>query len=144
MEHAKIVRRYVLSLEVNRGPVGASIGVLGRGFTPQDVISLDGTAVRTVFASPTSLSFFVPAMPTGKNYQVTLGGTAGNSPVGTFRIDGANLTVSPSSLTLGPGRNAERSPSPSRIAAPGRRPAARCHDRRAGERDYARGRRPRG
>ncbi len=103
VEHAKIVRRYVLSLEVSRGPVGASIGVLGRGFTPQDVISLDGTAVRTVYASPSSLSFFVPALPGGHNYQVTVSGPNGNSPVGAFRIDSSTLTVSPSALTLAAG-----------------------------------------
>lgn len=98
--HASIVRRYVLSLEVNRGPVGARISVLGRGFTPQDVIYFDNTAVRTVYESPNSLSFFVPALPAGQNYKVMLGSAAGNSPVGTFRIDTSNLTVSPSSLTL--------------------------------------------
>ena len=43
IQHATIVNRYVLSLEVNRGPVGARIGVLGRGFTPQDQIGFDGT-----------------------------------------------------------------------------------------------------
>jgi len=45
--HAKIVRRYVLSLEVNRGPVGARIGILGRGFTPYDQISVNGQPART-------------------------------------------------------------------------------------------------
>ncbi|MBS0633685.1 MAG: IPT/TIG domain-containing protein [Verrucomicrobia bacterium] len=98
--HAKIVRRYVLSLEVNRGPVGARVSVLGRGFTPQDVISLDGNPARTVFDSPNSLSFFVPALAAGRNYQVTVASASGNSPVGTFRIDGSNLSVSPTALTL--------------------------------------------
>jgi hypothetical protein len=101
--HASIVRRYVLSLEVNRGPVGARIGVLGRGFTAQDGIYFEGSPARTVFESPTSLSFFVPALAPGRNYAVTLGSTAGNSPVGTFRIDAGNVTVDPSSLNLAPG-----------------------------------------
>ncbi len=97
---ARIVRRYVLSLEVNRGPVGARVSVLGRGFTPQDVIYFENTPTRTVFESPNSLSFFVPAVTPGQNYRVTLGSTNGNSPVGTFRVDGTNLTVTPSSLNL--------------------------------------------
>jgi hypothetical protein len=97
---AQIVRRYVLSLEVNRGPVGSRISVLGRGFTPQDVIYFEETPTRTVFESANSLSFFVPALPAGRNYKVTLGSTSGNSPVGTFRIDGSTLTVNPSSLSL--------------------------------------------
>ena len=97
---ARIVNRYVLSLEVNRGPVGARISVLGRGFTPQDVLYFDGAPTRTVYESPNALSFFVPAMSAGRNYKVTLGSTSGNSPVGTFRIDGSTLSVNPSSLSL--------------------------------------------
>lgn len=104
---ARVVHRYVLSLEVNRGPVGARISVLGRGFTPQDVIYLDNTPTRTVFESPNALSFFVPALPSGQNYRVMVGGASGNSPVGTFRIDSSNLSVAPSSLTL---RTGERQP----------------------------------
>jgi hypothetical protein len=100
---SKIEHRYVLSLEVTRGPVGACVGVLGRGFTQRDTVAFDDAAVRTVYESPTSLSFFVPAMPAGRNYKVTLNGVAGNSPVGTFRIDPTNVSVSPQALTLGPG-----------------------------------------
>jgi hypothetical protein len=100
ISHAKIVRRYVLSLEVNRGPVGARISVVGRGFTPQDVIYFDNNPVRTVFESPNALSFYVPGLAAGQNYKVMLGGASGNSPVGTFRIDTSSLTVFPTSLTL--------------------------------------------
>lgn len=98
--HAKVVHRYVLSLEVNRGPVGARVSVLGRGFTPQDVIYLDNSPARTVFESPNAISFFVPALPSSHNYQVMLGSAAGNSPVGGFRIDPSSLSVTPSALTL--------------------------------------------
>jgi hypothetical protein len=105
LQHATIVSRYVLSLEVNRGPVGARIGILGRGFTPQDLIAFDGTPVRTVYESPTSLGFFVPAMTPGKNYSVTLSSSAGNSPVGTFRVDASDVTVEPASLALAPGQS---------------------------------------
>src|ERR1019366_4068901 len=47
LTHTAIVNRYVLSLEVHRGPVGARVGILGRGFTPQDMVGFDGTPVRT-------------------------------------------------------------------------------------------------
>jgi hypothetical protein len=98
--HAKLVRRYVLSLEVNRGPVGARVSVLGRGFTPQDAIYFSGTPARTAFESPTSISFFVPPLEAGKNYSVALNGSPGYSPVGTFHIDPSSVTVSPTSLML--------------------------------------------
>lgn len=103
IKHTKVARRYVLSLEVTRGPVGARVSVLGRGFTPQDVISLDGVPARTVYDSANSLSFFVPAVAPNKNYKVTLASSSGSSPVGTFRVDSAAVQVSPTSLTLRPG-----------------------------------------
>jgi hypothetical protein len=105
INRAEIVRRYVLALEVNRGPVGARVGVLGRGFTPQDVVAFDGAPVRTVYESSTSIGFFVPALAPGRNYAVTLSSPAGNSPIGTFRIDSSSVTVEPSSLSLAPGQS---------------------------------------
>ena len=102
----KIVRRYVLSLEVNRGPVGARVSVLGRGFTPQDIVNFNGSPARTVCESPNALSFFVPVLENGRNYQVTLNSAAGNSPVGTFRIDASSVSVSPSALALRTGARA--------------------------------------
>lgn len=98
--HTKIVGRYVLSIETNRGPVGARVSILGRGFTAQDTVSFDGTPVRTVFESPNSISFFVPAVETARNYKVEISGDKGTSAVGTFRVDATELTVSPSELNL--------------------------------------------
>ena len=100
VETVQIVRRYVLSLEVNRGPVGARISVLGRGFTPQDRILFNSSPARTNFESANSLSFFVPALPANANYQVSLSSAAGTSPVGTFRIDASTISVAPTSLSL--------------------------------------------
>jgi hypothetical protein len=99
---AEVVHRYVLSLESSRGPVGARVNILGRGFNAQDAVYLDDTPARTVFDSTTSLSFFVPALP-ARNYGVTLGTGTGSTPVGTFRIDPTELSVTPASLTLGAG-----------------------------------------
>jgi hypothetical protein len=115
VENVQIVRRYVLSLEVNRGPVGARISVLGRGFTPQDAIFFNGQPARTTFESPNALSFFVPPLAPNMNYQVTLNSAAGNSPVGTFRIDGSNVTVTPGAVTL---RTGERQPLTFTLANP--------------------------
>jgi len=100
VSRVKIVRRYVLSLEVNRGPVGARISVLGRGFTPQDVVNFNGSPTRTICESPNALSFFVPALESSRNYQVSLASASGNSPVGTFRIDPSSVSVSPGSINL--------------------------------------------
>ncbi len=87
LQRATIESRYVLSLEVVRGPVGARVSILGRGFTPADTVFFDEVPVRTVFESPNSISFFVPPVETNRNYRVTMGSTLGTSPAGTFRVD---------------------------------------------------------
>lgn len=104
---SKIVGRYVLSLETNRGPVGARVSVLGRGFTAQDSVTFDGTPTRTVFDSNNAISFFVPAVETGRNYKVEIAGANGVSAVGTFRVDPTALTVSPTELSLVRGKAQE-------------------------------------
>ena len=119
LARVKLVRRYVLSLEVNRGPVGSRVSVLGRGFTTQDQINFNGTPARTVCESPNALSFFVPALESGRNYQVTLNSTSGNSPVGTFRIDASSVTVSPPSISLRTGARQSLSFSIPNPAPPG-------------------------
>jgi hypothetical protein len=67
-------------------------------------VGFDGAPVRTVYESPTSLGFFVPALATGHTYRVTISSAAGNSVVGSFRIDSSDVTVEPASLNLAPGQ----------------------------------------
>lgn len=117
--HVSLVRRYVLSLEVNRGPVGSRVSVVGRGFTPQDVVYFSGTKARTVYDSPNSISFFVPPLEAGKNYSVALNGAPGYSPVGTFHIDPSSVTVSPPSLNLRTGARQTLTFSIANAAPPG-------------------------
>jgi len=100
LQQLRVERRYALPLEVNRGPVGARVTVLGGGFTPQDVISLDSVPARTVYESPSSLSFFVPSVDPKRNYNLSVSG--GGSPVsaGSFRADATGVTVTPTALNL--------------------------------------------
>lgn len=112
--HAKIAGRYVLSLEVNRGPVGAKISILGRGFTSSDTVYFDGAPVRTAFESPNAVSFFVPAVEPNRNYKVTLGNEMAQTPVGTFRVDavgGAAETGSPTNVYTAPAPSSSSSTS---------------------------------
>lgn len=96
--------RLVLSMVANRGPVGARIGIVGQGFTAQDVVTLNGQPTRTVFDSANALSFFVPAVPPGRNYQVAVIGPLSSQPVGTFRVDPLGIEVFPASLSLAGGQ----------------------------------------
>ncbi|MDR0902623.1 MAG: cell surface protein [Opitutaceae bacterium] len=83
LQSLKIIGRHTLSLSANRGPVGARIGIYGRGFTAADTVTLDGAVAQSQLDSPTSISFFVPDVPANQNYTVAVGDTT----VGTFRVD---------------------------------------------------------
>jgi len=98
--HFKVVRRYALPLEVNRGPVGARVSVLGGGFSPQDVVYLGTAPARTVYESPSALSFFVPPVDPNRNYNVAVSGGGSTLSAGVFRADASGVTVTPSALTL--------------------------------------------
>ncbi|MEZ5278273.1 MAG: IPT/TIG domain-containing protein [Opitutaceae bacterium] len=95
-----VVNRYALTLDVNRAPVGAKVSILGRGFTQADAVLVGGMPARTEFQSPTSISFYVPAVAPGQNHPVSL--SSGLS-VGTLRVDPATVRVVPSSLDLASG-----------------------------------------
>lgn len=102
--HSRIVGRYVLSLETNRGPVGARVTIMGRGFTAQDSVAFDGQPVSTAYDSANALAFYVPSVATGRNYAVSVTGANGTSPVGTFRVDPGSVQVTPSTLSLTTGQ----------------------------------------
>jgi hypothetical protein len=88
LQKAQILSRYVVSIEANRGPVGALVGISGRGFTPNDIVYFNETPVRTVFESARSIGFYVPGIDANRNYRVAIGGGSSQTTVGTFHIDG--------------------------------------------------------
>jgi hypothetical protein len=98
-----VAGRYVLRPEASRAPVGSRVSVLGAGFTPFDVVYFGGTPTRTVFESPSSLSFFVPAVDAGRSYSLRIAGGGPDLDVGSFRVDAISFTVTPAELTLGSG-----------------------------------------
>lgn len=103
LQTLNIAGRYVIRSEATRAPVGSRVSILGAGFTPADVVYFDYSPTRTVFESPSSLSFFVPAVEPGRSYKVSVRGGAATLEVGSFRVDAITFQVSPESLTLKPG-----------------------------------------
>ena len=95
-----IAGRYVLRSEASRAPVGSRVSMLGAGFTPSDVVYFDNAPSRTVFESPSSLSFFVPAVDAGRSYSLRISGGGTELSSGAFRVDAISFQVFPSSLTL--------------------------------------------
>jgi len=100
-----IARRYARPMEANRGPVGSRIDIVGRGFTSHDVVYLDATAARTVFESPSAISFFVPPVEPNRNYNVAISGGGSTLSAGVFRADATGATVMPPSLVLRSGES---------------------------------------
>ncbi len=98
----ELINRYVIQPESDRGPAGARIAVVGRGFSPSDKILFGGRETETACASPNSMSFIIPRLEAGKTYPVTLLTSMGEIAVGSFRIDPGAITVEPSSLSIPP------------------------------------------
>jgi len=103
LQTLNVAGRYVLRPEASRAPVGARVSVLGAGFSTADIVYFDNTPTRTVFESPSSLSFFVPAVEPGRTYRLAIRGAVPALDVGSFRVDAISFDVTPSSLVLHPG-----------------------------------------
>lgn len=103
LQTLNIAGRYVIRPEATRAPVGSRVSILGAGFTPADIVYFDHTPTRTVFESPSSLSFFVPAVSPGKSYKLAVRGSGLSLDVGSFRVDAISFQVAPSAVVLRPG-----------------------------------------
>lgn len=101
-----VVNRYVVNLESNRGPVGSKIGLVGRGFSPSDQVFVGGQLANSEYHSPNALSFFVPSLPAGQSYNVTIRDSEKEMMVGSFRVDPAQMQVLPRSVNLSSGARA--------------------------------------
>lgn len=99
----RVSNRYALSLEAVRGPVGATVGVLGRGFSQGDTVMVGDVAAATTWQSGTSLSFVVPPVAGDQVYRVRVTGLAGDFDVGAFRVDRGTLSVLPNNILLARG-----------------------------------------
>mgnify|MGYP001260369783 CR=1 FL=1 len=98
--HLSLVNRYITSIDSERGPVGATIPVLGRGFTPYDRIYVGATEASTRYESGHAMTFTVPPLAPGQIYPVELRNEQGNLPIGHFRIDASSIKSSQSEIHL--------------------------------------------
>jgi hypothetical protein len=100
LQHLNIAGRYVIRSEASRAPVGSRVSILGAGFSTFDIVYFDDTPTRTVFESPSSLSFFVPAVEPGRTYKLSVRGSGSNLDVGSFRVDAISFQVTPAAVVL--------------------------------------------
>ena len=98
-----LTNRYVITIESERGPVGAVIPVLGRGFSRFDKIVIGGFQAETLYDSPVALRFVVPPLPANEDYQVNLVTGSGEIPVKKFHVDSSQIRIQPSRIALDAG-----------------------------------------
>lgn len=97
---ARLINRYPIQMVNDRGPAGASIPIVGNGFSSQDVVVVGGVEALTTIHSPNSLEFVVPSLASGRDYPVILRTGSGDLSAGHFRIDEASLRVQPQEIFL--------------------------------------------
>ncbi|MBP3526446.1 MAG: IPT/TIG domain-containing protein [Opitutales bacterium] len=94
------VRRYVVTLQSERGPVGTVVPVLGRGFDKLDKIIIGGVPADTEYVSRATINFTVPPLKSGEDYEVKLVGSDNDMWIGQFRVDVAEMQVSPKKIDI--------------------------------------------
>src|SRR5690606_1592470 len=75
------------------------------GFNREDKVMVGGVPAVSQVESPTSLAFFVPSLPEGRSYNVTVLGATGELAAGSIRVDASSIRVSPGSLDLRSGQS---------------------------------------
>ncbi|MGC9450696.1 MAG: IPT/TIG domain-containing protein [Oceanipulchritudo sp.] len=101
---SRLINRYPIQLVNDRGPAGSRIPIVGNGFSSQDVVTVGGVEAATTVHSPNSLEFTVPALPSGRAYEVILRTGGGDLSAGNFKVDEAALSVQPQVLSLRQGQ----------------------------------------
>lgn len=101
---SRVLSDYVVGLEADRAPVGATVKLFGRNLTPDDRLAVGGSIAQTRFLSESAIEFTVPAVPAGQAYDLVRVRPDGREElVGVFRVDRSRMQVLPGSLSLGSG-----------------------------------------
>jgi hypothetical protein len=106
LQQMALSNRYVLGLDTGRGVAGTAVTAIGRGFSEGDLVWVGEVPAETHYESPTSLRFFIPSLPSGHSYRLTVVDDEGRIAAGKFFIDVPRLGVVPQSLKLSVGEKA--------------------------------------
>ena len=95
-----ITNRYVIKIASSRSPVGATIAVVGQGFTETDKIIVGEAEAQSSLVSHSHINFIVPNLPVAKTYDVKLRTQDGDLSAGKLHIDSSTIGVQPSALNI--------------------------------------------
>lgn len=96
----KVKNRYVHGLDAERGPVGAKIAIVGRGFSPEDIIKVGDVTAESTFISPSTLLFTIPLIQPKKAYPVRIENENSALHAGSLYIDASSFKTSIQSIEL--------------------------------------------
>lgn len=90
----ELINRYAHALEADRGHIGASVTIVGRGFSPSDVVKLGDISAKTTYVSSNTISFTVPLVPGNKAYPVRIQNEQAALHIGSFYVDASDFALS--------------------------------------------------
>lgn len=91
---------YIVLMDLSRAPIGAVVTLSGRGFSPTDTVLIGNVEADTEFQSANAISFRVPALTAGRDYQVAVRTREGVYDVGPFRVDATDIQVYPTAVSV--------------------------------------------
>lgn len=100
---SRLINRYPIQLVSERGPVGSVVALVGSGFSSQDVVLVGNREASTTVHSGNSMEFTIPPVAAGRSHEVMLRSGDGDIPVGSIRVDSAQLRTQPSELSIASG-----------------------------------------
>lgn len=103
----EIQERCCFCLDNERGPIGAEMKILGRGFSEGDRVILGEYNTPTSFVSENVLSFQIPPVVAGKTYPVYTICNGDKNFVGNLLVDNSRFSVDPKTLELNKGEKAD-------------------------------------
>lgn len=95
-----VTDKYVFALNNNRGPVGATVGIVGSGFSKNDRVKIGSRTVASMLNSSSSIEFIVPPLECNKEYEVYLLSNKKEFLAGNFFIDESLLHCSADFIRL--------------------------------------------
>lgn len=95
-----VINRYAIEMECDRGVVGSKVVIIGRGFKTDDQVLFGEELCTTEFESTNSIHFEVPRVTVGKQYTVKIVSDNDTMNVGSFYVDGGNLSSNVDSIVM--------------------------------------------
>jgi hypothetical protein len=92
--------KYILTMDCERGPIGAKVCILGSGFSQRDMVRVGGVSAKVESVSKGAIEFIIPLMEAEISYDVILISNGNRLFVGKIFVDISELSTDVDSITL--------------------------------------------